>query len=323
MFLIPRSKGRLMVAAILLSLLWALPSRAGDGALDDLLAPVSQSYAEGYLAPLIHGFGINTNTGLFHTAKIPKTRFTFHVGIKAMATSLNDADKIFRIVRSVDLSDFSDPGDPWYGDDGTLVLEGPTVFGAEDESGRVTAYWNGLPVYQIEGITSLVDLDYVLFATPEVSVGGIAGLRATLCWLPTKTLGDLGDLDYFGFGAAYGVSHFMPTLPVDVSVGFFYQNLDVGESLKTSATSIYGAVSKSVALVTVYAGAAKESSSMDVTYTYQGEGGNTPSDISFSIDGVQTARGTLGATLNLGVKLNAEIGFGKLTTYSAGLLFGF
>jgi hypothetical protein len=60
-----------------------------------------------------------------------------------------------------------------------------------------------------------------------------------------------------------------------------------------------------------------------VTYTYQGEDGSTPSDISFSIDGVQTARGTLGATLNLGVKLNAEVGFGKLTTYSAGLLFGF
>jgi hypothetical protein len=318
MFLISRSKGRLMVAAVLLALLWAIPSWAGDETLDELLEQVGQSYAEGYLAPLIHGFGINTNTALFHTAKIPKTRLTFNVGIKAMATSLNDADKTFRIVENVALDDFGYPGET-----GKLVFEGPTVFGAEDESGRVTAYWNGLPVYQIDGITSLVDLDYVLLATPEVSVGGIAGLQATLRWLPTMTMGDLGDLGYFGFGAAYGVSHLMPTLPVDVSVGFFYQNLDVGESLQTSATSFYGAVSKGFALVTVYAGAAKESSSMDVTYTYQGEDGSTPSDISFSIDGVQTARGTLGATLNLGVKLNAEVGFGKLTTYSAGLLFGF
>jgi len=134
------------------------------------------------------------------------------------------------------------------------------------------------------------------------------------------SMGDMGDLSYMGFGAAYGVSNLMPTLPFDTSVGMFFQNLDIGESLKTSASSFYVAVSKSFTVATLYAGAAKESSSMEVNYTFIGDDQNT--DINFKVDGLQGGRGTIGATLDLGVMLNAEIGFGKLTTYSAGLLFG-
>ncbi len=314
----PWSKGRLVAAVVLLVMLWSVPSWAGDETLDELIEQIGQSYAEGYLAPLIHGFGINTNTGLYHTAKIPKTRLTFNVGFKAMATKITDDDKAFRVLETVDLTPFGMPGET-----GEVVYEGPTVLGAEDEKGRITAYWNGLPIYQVDTISSLVDMDYVLLATPEISVGGIAGLQATLRWLPTMTMGDFGDLGYFGFGAAYGVSNLMPTLPVDVMVGFFYQNLDIGESLQTSATSYYGAVSKSLTpIITVYAGGAKESSTMDVDYTYIGDGSESE-QISFSIDGAQEGRGTIGATLNLGVKVNAEMNFGKLRTYSAGLLFGF
>jgi len=318
----PRSKGRLLIATALLVMAWAIPSRAGDENLDELIEQVGQTYAEGYLAPLIHGFGINTNTGLYHTASIPKTRLKFSVGLKAMATRLGDGDKAFQIVETVDLSQFGEPGDPWYGEEGTLVLSGPTVFGDESEKGSVTAYWNGIPIFSQEGVTSLVDMDYVLLLTPEVTVGGIAGLQATLRWLPTMTMGDMGDLSYMGFGAAYGVSNLMPTLPFDAMVGFFFQNLDIGESLRSSASSYYAAVSKSFAVLTVYAGAAKESSSMDVDYTYIGDGSES-THIAFSVDGIQGGRATLGTTLNLGVMVNAEVNFGKMTTYSAGLLFGF
>jgi len=306
---------------LLLSLAWALPALAGDETLDELISQVGPDYAEAYLSPLIHGFGINTNTALYHTARIPRSRLTFNFGLVAMAARINDADKSFRLVRSVNLSDLLQPGDDGYGEQGQLVFEGPTVFGDESRKGTVTAYWHGIPVFQQEAINSLVDMDYVLLATPQLSVGGVAGLRATLRWLPSVTMGDMGKLSYKGFGLSYGAGGLLPTLPFDAMVGFFFQSLDVGESLHTSADSYFAAVSKTFALLTVYAGAAKESSTMDVDYTFVGDGSQS-THIAFSVDGAQGGRGTLGATLNLGVKVNAEVAFGKMTTYSAGLLFG-
>ena len=65
-------KGALLLAAALL-LATALPAVAQDDEQDELselLSDVGESYARGYLAPLISGFGINQNSGLYHTAHI-------------------------------------------------------------------------------------------------------------------------------------------------------------------------------------------------------------------------------------------------------------
>ena len=317
-----RNKGRLLAAISLLALAWAMPAMAGEESLDEMLEDVGQAYAEGYLSPLIHGFGINLNTGLYHTAAIPRTRITFNFGVKAMAAKIHDDDKTFRVVQTVDLSDYLEPGDTGYGEQGKLVFEGPTVFGDDTEEGTMTAYYHGIPVLTEELITAVASMDYVLLAAPELSVGGIAGLEATLRWLPTMKAGDLGEISYMGFGASYNVSQYFPVLPLDAKVGLFFQNLDVGESLSSSASSYYVAVSKSLTpLFTAYGGVAMESSSMDVSYTWVRD--DTETDISFSVDGAQSGRATLGATVSLGLKLNAEVNFGKMTTYSAGLLFGF
>ena len=45
-------------------------------------------------------------------------------------------------------------------------------------------------------------------------------------------------------------------------------------------------------------------------------------DVTFEKDGRMSGRFTLGANLNLGVKLNAEMGIGNMVVYSAGLMFG-
>lgn len=322
MILFPRNKGRLLALVALFALAWTLPAWAGDESLDEMLEDVGQAYAEGYLAPLIHGFGINQNSALYHTAAIPRTRLTFSFGLKAIASKIGEDDKTFRVVRTVDLSDYLDPGDDGYGEEGQIVFEGPTVFGDDTVNGTMTAYWHGIPVAEEELITSVANMDYVFLVAPELSVGGIAGLRAMVRWMPTVKVGDLGDLSYMGIGVSYGVSHHFPMLPFDAMVGVFFQNLDIGETMSTSASSYYAAVSKSLTpLFTVYAGAAMESSTMDVNYTYIV--GDNSTDISFSVDGAQSGRGTIGATVSLGIKLNAEINFGKMTTYSGGVLFGF
>ncbi len=318
-----------LLAGLLVMGLGAVPALAQDdgGDLEGLLEDVGAQYARGYLAPLVTGMGANQNSALFHTAAIPGTRLTISFGLKAMGTKLDEEAKTFQTAERVTLDERYgiDPLDPRYGEEGTLVMSGPSVFGSEDDTGTITAYYAGLPVYTAVGIESLVDLDYVPLVMPQASVGGIMGLQATVRWLPDIDAGDIGKIKLWGIGLSASANYWLPMLPVDVSAGFFKQSLDVGEYVATEAQSMYLAASRSFALATVYGAYSKEESSMDVAYTYTYDDNGTPveEEVNFSMDGIQDSRFTVGATLNLGLKLNAEAGFGDVTTYSAGLILGF
>ena len=291
-----------------------------DDELTGLLEEVGGDYASAYLAPLVSGFGASQNGALYSTAFIPRTGLTFSVGLKVMGTRINEDDQTFSKVTTVTLDERFDvfPGDPGYGEPGVLEAAGPTVFGDDEQMGRITAYYEGIPVYTAEGIEGLVDLRTVPLVAPEFSVGGVMGMRAVFRWFPEMDLGDIGKLTLFGFGLQYSVNAVAPTLPVDVMVGFFRQDLDVGDSVQTQATSFYAAASRPYGLATVYAGVSLEDSEIDVSYTTTG--GDA---ISFTDEGVQDARFTMGATLDLGADLNVELGLGKMTTLGAGLLVAF
>jgi hypothetical protein len=292
-----------------------------DDGLEELLTQVGEEYAIAYTTPLIHSFGANQNSALFHTADIPRSSLTFSVGVKVMGTYLSEDDQTFRrVIRDVDLTEFFDlqPGDPGFGQTGDIVLEGPTVMGDTEEKGTITGYVAGLPIVQEEGIEGLVDTRWVPMFAPEVQVGGVAGLKASLRWLPEIDLSDYGKTKYLGYGLQWNVNTVLPPMPVDIMVGFFTQQIDVGTIVETDATSFYAAASKQYGIATVYGGLAAESSTMKVSYTEEG----TDTTVDFELDGDNKARFTLGTTLNLGAMLNAEIGFGKLTVFSAGLMFG-
>ncbi len=292
--------------------------------LQNLLENVGQEYAHAYLAPLIQSFGANQNSGLYSTAAIPASRLTVSIGVRAMAARLAEEDAFFS--REVDVTLDEDwgvaPTDPYYGDEGTVVMTGPTVFGDEHVRGVVQAYHDGVLVAEMEGIEGVWQTRTAPLAVPEVSVGGVLGLRATARWLPAIDAGDIGAVRLWGYGLQYGLNQLLPMLPLDAMVGFFRQSLDIGDDLNADADSWFLAASKSFTMVTVYGGYARESSDLDVTYEWI----RSPDDvvpIDFNVEGLQTSRFTLGATLNLGVRLNADVNVGnELTTWSAGLTFG-
>jgi len=313
-------KGLAATLSILALMIWAVPAAADDD-LEETLEKMGSSYAQGYLAPLISGFGINQNSALYHTAHIPGTTLTISVGLKVMATKLTDSDKDFSVVENITIDEDwgVDPGETGYGEAGQVVMSGPTVFGDEDASGFMRVYYHGIQVYEeaLPDLGGFIDTDYVPLAMPQASLGGIMGLEATLRWLPEMTFSDM-KVNLMGFGLAASANYWIPTLPVDVKVGYFKQSLDVGEYIETEAASTYIAASKDFTTITVYGGLAKESSSMDVAYT-----SDDGDDIDFSLDGMQESRMTIGATLNMGLKINGEIGMGDLTTYSGGVIIGF
>ena len=292
--------------------------KAEDPDLTGLLEQVGQGYAEGYVSPLITALGINQNSGLYHTANIPKSKLTISFGLKVMAATIDDEDKTFSRTQRVRIRDFIDnPLIPTTAE-ADAVFSGPTVFGSEDDLGSVNFSYGGTD-YSVDGITGLADVDYMPLATPEASVGGLFGLKATVRWLPDVDIGDYGKIKFLGYGLQYNFNSLLPLLPVDVMAGYFTQSLDVGDIMETEASSMYVAVSKSLPLLTVYGGYAIEDSSVDVSYDSDEFG-----EVAFSMDGAQESRVTVGATLSFLLKLNVEASFGDTAdTYGAGLLFGF
>jgi hypothetical protein len=299
----------------------ALPAAGqdDDASLEDLLIQVGEQYARAYTAPLISSWGANQNSALYHTAEIPRSGLTVSFGLKVMGTYLSEGDQAFStVVEDVEVSDYFDG----VSGNGDVVMEGPTVFGDTETNGTLTAYVGGLPVAREETIPGLLDTRWVPLAAPQLEVGGIIGLRGTLRWVPELDLGDYGKTKYLGYGISWSPGFLLPRLPVDVMIGFFNQQIDVGTIVETDARSLFLAVSRKFSAFVVYGGLATESSTMDVSYTYEDAAGG-PAEVRFETDGEVESRVTVGATLDAPVKLNAEMNVGKLVVYSAGLMFGF
>ena len=303
-------------------------ARATD--LQQLIEQVGPVYGEAYSSPFIHAFGPAQNSNLYSTASIPWAGLTFGVGIKVMATNLNEEDQTFRkVVRVDNLGDIDPDLD---GHSGTAVMYGPTIFGDTETDGKIDLYVDGLLMGTVAGIPGFWDTRWVPMATPEVYIGGVFGFKATLRYFPSMKLGDIGKSEYLGYGLQWSASGLLEELPVDLMIGFFTQSLDVentqglGEDklIDSGASSFFLAVSKSWPAMTLYGGFAIESSDMAVAYYFEDpDYPDLAQNVSFSVDGRQDTRFTIGINLNILLNLNVEAGFGDMTTYSAGLMFGF
>jgi hypothetical protein len=304
----------ILVLGLLLVVPAAVLAQDNDD-LEELLEQVGEDYAKGYVSPFIEAFGPNQNSAMYQSAYIPWGRLTFGVGLKVMATHLNEDDQTFRSVARVDDLGAVDPS--LDGEAGTVIFAGPTVFGDPDTYGTVTILPDaGGPPIALEGIPGLVDTRFVPLFAPEASVGGVFGLKATVRYFPEMNLGDYGKTTYLGYGLQWSPAGLLTNFPVDLMIGFFDQKLDVGSLIESNAKTMFIAASKNLGPLTAYGGFHKEESDMTVSYTYLETGEN----ITFSADARQESRITLGARFGF---FNVEMGHGDVTNYSAGAMFGF
>lgn len=285
--------------------------------LEELLEQVGENYAVSYTSPFLYAFGPNQNSGMYQTANIPWGGLVFGFGVKAMATHINDEDQVFsKNIENVNLGDYDPAYEGQYGD---VIMSGPTIFGDTETDGTVKGYLHGMEVFSQDAIPGLVESSYVPMLAPEAYIGGIFGLKATVRYFPEVEMSDYGKTKYFGYGLQWSPNGLMETLPVDVMVGFFDQELSVGSLLETSATTYFLAASKEFSLLTVYGGYARDESDMAVTYEYLDEG----VDISFDVEARQDSHFTVGVGLKFLLGLNLEMNVGDLVTYSSGLMIGF
>lgn len=302
------------VAAVVV--LAAGTARAVDDDLASLLEQVGPEYAAAYAEPAIDAFGALQNSALYHTARVPVGGLTFGVALKAMGTHRRERDQTFR--RAFDVENLSEvhPGFPAVA--GRAVLEGPTVIGDTGRRGTITAYVDGEAVAQLPGVPGLADTRWIPLFVPELTLGGIGGFQGTLRWLPGIKLGDFGKTDYLGWGLQFSPNHYLPSLALDVAVGYFKQQVEVGDVTETDAHSVFVAASKELGAVTVYGGWATERGETRVSYDWE----NTGEHVEFTGESKMDTRVTLGTSVDVGAALYAEVGLAEMTVFSLGVVFG-
>jgi hypothetical protein len=240
--------------------------------------------------------------------------------------------------------------------DFNMRLNGPTVIGSTDSNihigfkGKrfsVTTTVNNIPVTRSDSIPDttiaikgsqgvLGDFSPLILplVAPQITVGTIYGTNLTVRWLPTMAIPKIGDFDFFGFGIQHNPAVWLnKSLPVDVCVGYFHQNLTVGD-LFDASTNAYGVdVSKQLGWrilnITPYAGLQLESSTMsfhyDFTSTEKDAAGNVTTKtvpVKFDLDGDNSYRATVGVSLRfLVLNINADYNFAQYNSFSGGVMF--
>jgi len=264
---------------LLLSLCCLLMGSASaySGSLDSTLQKMAGSAVQGYVGPIVSGFGADLNGGWFHRAPTAEMYgFDLEFGVVAMGTLFSDAHKTipagvggqftFDAAQSAQIAatipNYSSlpasyqsaiknqiANTPF-----TVDLTGPTIIGSKTDTVKVNFHAqpitvntpNGPQTYNLgstsinTGVTGLLDnVKTIPLAAPQLSIGTLVGTQLTFRYLPNVKLNsDIGELKYFGFGIQHNPGIWFPNpLPLDVSASFFTQTLDVGSVLKTKATA--------------------------------------------------------------------------------------
>lgn len=332
--------------------------------LEETLTKLTGTAGEAYVSPIISAFGSNLNSGWVHKSPSSKVfGIDIEVGVVAMATMFGDNNKTFSTSGTFQFSNdqamvlinnsTQTQGLPQSAKDGmanqiaqqqyTVGISGPTIVGKKESEVMVdfseTNVTYGGTTYKInqQAISTgakgfLGDAPALPLAAPQFSIGTVYGTMATFRFLPSVELGDLGKFSYFGFGLQHNPAMFIPVpLPVDVSAAFFTQTLKVGDIFKATATTFGLYASKTFGWgisITPYAGFAIESSSVDVAYDVNlataVPGVTVPTKVSFSADGENKTRLTVGASIKLALlNISVDYSLAKYNAASVGLNFIF
>lgn len=300
--------------------------------LEETLSKITGDASKSYVAPISSAFGANLNTGWVHGAPSAKLfGVDVEFGFVAMATFFSNENKTFSssgnfrfdssqaeiiIPANITGAQRTSIRNEIISRDFNVEISGPTIVGSNSDTVKVV-----FPGAVIQGQTLgqktivlpvtgfLEELPALPLALPQVTVGTVYGTSVSLRYLPEIQINsDLGKFKYFGFGLQHNPGAWLPVpLPVNVSAGFFTQTMEVGKIFKTSSTMFGLFASKRFGPgafnIEPYAGFALESSKIDVSYDVEFDTptGPQPSTVSYTLDGENSARFILGATLKLGI----------------------
>jgi len=278
----------------------------GQSSFEDALAQYNAETVRGYVQPLVDLFGANLNAGFFFGPAAPKNKLTFGLSLIGMASPI--ADKYRTYIAN------TPPG--W----SPQTFETATIFGGQ---GTTVTNANN-PLLQYRGSDGLIDASFLPLASPQLSVGGIAGTEAVFRYGKTPTLGDNKEIPsatLFAIGARHNIGRYLGILPIDLGLGVMYSSFKVGDIVNVTGVTIGLQGSKTFTVLTAYGTLAWEKTTMNLTYTSTDPGASGSVDV--DINGANKFRTNFGALLRLGVvRVFADLNVGSVMNYSGGLSFG-
>lgn len=294
---------------VLILLLFPLGLHAQN--LEDYLSKYTSENGKLYLQPFANAFSADLNSGLFHNAKIKKSGFQLYIGVVGQVAAIPNSAKYF--TAHLDDPTFGSPMD---------VPNSPTVFGPT-EGVLVENPESGLSMYMPAGL----DIDLLPLAMPQITIGSLWGTDFTARYISVG-VDDFGDIKTFGWGLRHSVNQYLKKLPVSIALGYYHQNITIGEYIDASTNVINLQASFAVPVVTFYGGLGYETGKVDVEYTYEGinswDAETQEGDkIAFNMDAENTIRATLGLCLNLGpLKIHGDYNIAKQNTFAVGVGIG-
>jgi Family of unknown function (DUF6588) len=337
------------VSAVLLVL--ALAGFASAQDLSGTLGKVGSQYAQAYVTPAANAFGVDLNSGLFHTAKVGGMLpfgLNLYVGVKAGAAFIPSSDQTFSM-SYVDTVTFSRMiGSTAYDikvPATFTVNNAPTIFGDKNTTGQATfnvqkdttvSVGSASQTFALDSsatfptVAGLLKTSIAPIPIPQLGLGSIFGTDIFIRYLPKIKLGNYGSVQLLGYGLRHSVSQYLPLFPVDIAVQLGWQKFTISDStgsniIKASAFAANVEVSKTFAILTLYGGLQVESSSVDVNYNFippPTSVNPTPQaiPITFSVKGKNNFRALVGLTLGLGpLTINADYNMGAVNAASAGI----
>lgn len=312
-----RRAGSGLAGALVVLLLAAAP--AAGQTVSDRIVGLAEENARLYLAPAVSGFGAGLTSGFLNGGDV-LSPLGFGLGARVSGSLIPDrtSARAFPPVLPGEAT-FRDEtyADPYRIEGGRSCPSGgagicsPTAVGNGEgavfvprgefrdalvRAGEDPAEWRVF-------LPSGYDVPAVPVAMGEVNVGLPAGTEAMVRFVPSMDPGgDVGRVSAFGAGLKHSVSQWIPGgFPLHVAVAAGYQGASVRDALRATGKTAGIAVSRDLALITVFASGALERSEVEVTYTLGGKlaeaTGRTP--VSFVQEGRNRERFTAGLRLDV------------------------
>jgi hypothetical protein len=272
--------------------------------IEETLQRYTENNGTGYIQPLVDGFGSSMNRGWYQTAHIPTIGLRLRLSVTVMMAPVLDEDRTFTATTEGIFTPVQ-----------TATV--PTIVGGEQS---VDVAGTGGSLYTFPGG---LDMNMTGFAIPQLTVGSFMGTSATIRFFSAE-LGDteLGKLELQGYGINHSLSQYIPFFPMSISVGAFWQNVDIGDGLVEFTTTHYGLqASKGFGLLQLYGGAGYDKT--DATVDYEFTDGSQTYNLNYEMEGDNGLEMTIGAGFNLFIlRIYADYSFGTRTVYSAGVSLG-
>jgi hypothetical protein len=278
-----------------------------ENSLEKTLKTFGSKTVEGYIQPLQDLFAANMSSGWYRSANVPKSGFHISFNIIGMGALLSDDQKVYDAPTPAGFTQ--------------KTFQTATVFGKKENT-IVTDQATGL---SYAGSGGIADVPIFPLAALQATIGHVQGTELIVRGVPLPEFSGFPKITFWGIGARHSISQYFGDYdednepPVHVAFGAFYNKVSVGDFVTVNSFIFGPQVSKSFSILELYGGFAFTKNSMELTYQ-----ATSTEKVAITLDGNDKVRGTLGAVLNLGIlHLQADANFGKVTSISTSLGFGF